>query len=309
MTKRTAFLIEFLARLATPLAAAVQDVSSRAAGAGEGRNPAQDAETMAALLGQAVRAGMATAETLGLSAELKDTAEEGDAARLALAALSSPLIADFYRINGRPPGDGEAKRAARTLEALLAFAGNYTPTPAHVARLKSADGTVPFFDPLQSQIYYLSSMAPVLSAVAEFPFGQAETKLVQDIARALDERAAALLAALSYPADGEEGRFSMLLILSPLASLYAECHRAETRRILAAGAGDGAALSLEPVWKAFDLRLSMLNALAAGVSGKETPPAAVSPAAPEPSIPVPAVTAPAAAASSPAAGPMGFFKK
>lgn len=324
MNQRANFLIELLDKLGVPLMNAVQSSAPASDGA-----PAKEAELMATMLGQSVQLGLSVAGKL----DLKEEDGEADAVRLSLSAMAGKLIGDSYRQHGRLPSEADTTRMARALEAVLTFADNFTPSAEHSARLRAVGGEKPLFDLNQSQIFYLSAMEPVLAAVAEFPFGQNEIGLIQSTAEKLHERAKTLREALiGASAEGPESAFAELMILHSLARIYADCHRAETARIAKADE-NAPPPSLDPVWKGFDLRLSMLEALLNGaVPGASTESAApTTPSAPAPSSaaatlveaspetpPAPQETAiqtppppPAAAPSAapPAAGPMGFFAK
>lgn len=312
MDQRSAFLIELLDKLGVPLMQAVQ---AHAPGGGA---PSQEAGTLAALLGQSVQLGLAVAHKL----DLKEGQGDADAVRLALAAMAAKLVGESYRLQGRVPAENDTARLTRALEAVLTFADNFTPSAEHTARLRTANAEKPIFDMAQSQIFYLSAMEPVLGAIAEFPFGQSETKLIQEAAEKLQQRAESLREALiGASAEQAESRFAELMILQALARIYADCHRGETARLVAAGDGAGAP-SLDPVWAAFDLRLAMLETLLNVAVPGDAPEAAV-PAAPVAAAPIVADVPPPAPpveqvyhapppppVSPPAAaGPMGFFTK
>lgn len=251
MDQRSAFLIELLDKLGVPLMEAVQ------AHARPDQPPAQEAGTLAALLGQSVQLGLSVAQKL----DLKEGQGDADAVRLALAAMSAKLVGESYRLQGRIPGDGDTARLTRALESVLTFADNFTPSAEHTARLRTASAEKPLFDMAQSQVFYLSAMEPVLGAIAEFPFGQNETALIQSAAERLQQRAAMLREAMiGASAEKAESSFAELMILQSLARIYADCHRGETARILGANNND-APPSVDVVWKAFDLRLAMLETL------------------------------------------------
>lgn len=311
MDERSTFLLELLDKLGGPLMGAVQTGASL-----EGGGDSKDAETLAALLGQSVQMGLSLAQKM----DLKDGEEsdaDPDAVRLSLTAMAGQFIAGNYVQQGRVPTEEETQRLAKSLSTVLTFADNFTPSAQHTARLKVTGNQKPLFDETQSQIFYLSAMAPVLSAVAEFPFGKSETALIQEVAEKLAARAKGLREALIGSASEEaEAAFSELMILHTLARVYADCHRAQTKKLLAQDEDSREEASLDPVWKGFDLRLSMFETLLnASVPGE----AAAGTVAPQVSQEIPAEAAPAAApqaetppsapAQEGAGGPMGFFAK
>ena len=323
MDQRSAFLIELLDKLGVPLMEAVQAHSR------PDSPPAQEAGTLAALLGQSVQLGLSVAQKL----DLREGQGDADAVRLALAAMSAKLVGESYRLQGRVPAENDTARLTRALEAVLTFADNFTPSAEHTARLRTAGAEKPLFDMAKSQVFYLSAMEPVLGAIAEFPFGQNETAMIQTTAERLQQRAAMLREAMiGASAEKAESSFAELMILQSLARIYADCHRGETARV-AASNGD-VSPSVDPVWKAFDLRLAMLETLLNVAVPGDAPEAAAPPpqqqnvpinppaqmtvpapemVQPEP-VPVPqqnpAPVQQSAPAAPPAAGgPMGFFAK
>lgn len=328
MDQRSTFLIELLDKLGVPLMEAVQ------AHARPDTPPAQEAGTLAALLGQSVQLGLSVAQKL----DLKEGQGDADAVRLALAAMSAKLVGESYRLQGRVPAENDTARMTRALEAVLTFADNFTPSAEHTARLRTASAEKPLFDMAQSQVFYLSAMEPVLGAIAEFPFGQNETTMIQSAAEKLQQRASMLREAMiGASAEKAESSFAELMILQALARIYADCHRGETARIVAANNND-AAPSIDVVWKAFDLRLAMLETLlnvavpddapertapavptAAPIAAPAEPPAVQQNDAPSVTIspppdvavapmPMPAPDAAAPAAPvAPGGGPMSFF--
>jgi hypothetical protein len=321
MDLRNTFLIELLDKLGVPLMGAVQ-----VHGHGDGA-PDKDAKVLAAMLGQSVQLGLAVAQKL----DLKEGQGDADAVRLSLSAMAGKLVGDSYRQTGRLPNEADTARMTRALEAVLTFADNFTPSAEHAARLRSVGTDRPVFDMAQSQIFYLSAMEPVLAAIAEFPFGQNETTLIQTTAENLQSRAANLREAMiGASAEKAESAFAELMILHSLARIYADCHRSETARILS-NPDQSTAPSLEPVWKGFDLRLAMLetllNVAVPGEMPESAPPKAPVPIAPPQAqapvaVPIPATPVveaplppppqhvqPAPGPAAPPGGPMGFFAK
>jgi hypothetical protein len=292
MTPRALFLIELLDKLGAPLM-----LSAVTAGGDD----AAQAKAVAGMVGASVQLGMALGQGIGVN----DTAgneDNADSLRVSLTALSAPIVAELHRGLGRVPGDDDVRKAARSLESIITLAQNFSPAAGHAARLKLLDGSRPMFDASQSQIFYLSAMLPVLTAVAEFSYGKPENQLLAEIAGKLEQRAEALRADLmGSGADDAEIRFSELMILQSLARLYAECHRAHTRAVMAEEEPVSAP-SIDPVWAAFDMRLAMLETLLniAVPDGQRTSTASLSPAP---------VTAPAASPPASGGSPLGMFAK
>lgn len=304
MVQNSKFTIQLLEKIGAPLASAIESVPLQ----GED-NDIEAAKIMAQMLGQAVQVSIA----LSASMNLTESEEQADSTRLALAALAAPLLGEFYRQNERVAEDQDIKRITKSLESVLAFSENFTPAADNASRLSTIDHDAPLFDTTQVSLVVLQMLTPVIGAIAEFPFGQSETKLLQETANKLQARAADIA-----KETGVTDKLGELLILKSLAQIYADCHRAETAKLASSSDENRGELSLDPVWAAFDTRVAMVEAIAGQESAEtvSTQQEAVQPeAAPPPITPpteektAPAVP-PAEEKASPAApgNPMGFFK-
>lgn len=262
MSKRPAFLVEVLDKIGAPLLAAVEAARAPSATA---ETAAQDAQTLAVLLTRAVEVSVALSQNM----DLRGAEEDADSVRLALAALSGGLIAESYRAARKLPDDGDVRRLVKALEAVLTFSDNFAPALSHIARLRALDGQTLPADPDQNVIYVIQAMVPVMAAIAEFPFGMEETQMIRDVTSRLQERAAALTGAMLPPnTEMAPGKYVELMMLKSLAQIYAETHRSQTRALIAAGQQDGAgspAVTLDTLWRAFDLQLAMLDSLVGAV--------------------------------------------
>ncbi len=303
MDPRTQFLLQLLQKLGAPLMAAV-NTHSQGDASGE-----KDAGTLAQLLSESVKISIALSQSMNLKPDDGDA----DAIRVALAALAGGLIADSYKQNGRVPNENEGRRIAKALESVIVFADNFAPAAEHAQRLKTLEGPAPFFDPVQTDLYAMHALVPAIAAISEFSFGQPEPRLIQDVSDRLDARAKELLGFLSTGVNA----MSELVILQALSQLYADAHRAETKRLKAQD-GDAQA-SIDTVWASFDKQVSMVTVLLGSMGGTAATSSGgsggVKPAAPPPALPqpqeAPAATAPPPASPPAAAGgsPMAFFKK
>ena len=319
--ERTAFRVQFLQTIGAPLMSAVD-------GAMPGADDRAAAELVAGLLSRTVQASIAMADSLKIPGA-------DDGVRAGLAALAARLIGAQYEASGgKMPGDAEVKRLTAAMDAVLAFADNFMPGAEGRARLEMTDaGAAP--DETQLAIQYAAALAPVIAAVAAFPFGRPEKKLLQEIADRLTGDAEDLrrtLAGDDMPAGA--ARRSDLQCLRILCDIYAACHRAETKHLdsLPPEARDRLAASgqipMEPVWEAYGVRLAMLAVLGTGKprhdgagqngagEGGGPQPAVQTPAqAPPVQAPPAAVQPPPAQAGTPAAdgaaagNPMAFFAK
>ncbi len=299
MDFRTQFLLQLLQKLGAPL---MQAISTHATGDDAGQ---KDAQAMASMLSESVKISIALSQTMNLKPDDGDA----DAIRVSLATLAGGLIADMYKQNGRVPGEAEERRITKALESVIVFADNFAPAAEHAQRLQTLDETPPFFDPVQTNLYTIHALLPVIAAISEFSYGQAETRLIQDVSERLGAKAKALQSGI-----GAGNAMSELVVLQALAQIYAAAHRAETKRLRAAG--DSGAASLDPVWQSFDRQQAMLEVLlgsmggtplatAAGSSGGGVKPDVA--ATPTEAPPPPPPAAPPAGAAG--GNPMSFFKK
>lgn len=307
MSVSSSFSIQLLSKIGAPLVAAI-----------EANTPENDevsvADKMAKMLGLAVEMSIALHGKLDVSEDEKNNENLADETRTALASIAAELIADFYKTNQKIPEDSDKDRMVKSLESVLGFADKFSSSKDQASRLKTLGSNEVLFDETQSQLVALQSMGMIVNAVIEFPFGQSENKLIQEIAESLQKDAENLA-----KENGTNDKLSELMIFKSLASLYAQCHRRETHKI-SGGSQDGTP-SLDPVWSAYEIRLAMMSALVSGDSGDTSATnnaGGVAPAIPaetpvQTSVATESVTAPveveAPSAPAPVGGPMGFFAK
>ncbi len=308
MDSRSQFLLQLLQKLGAPLMRAVNSH----AGDALDESGQKDAQVIAALLSETVKISISLSQAMNLKPDDGDA----DAIRVALAALAGGLVADAYEQAGRIPGDADSRRISKSLESVLAFSDNFAPAAEHAQRLQTLDGTPPFMDAMQANLYAINALVPAIGAIADFPFGQQETKLIQDVSGKLSERAKSLREKLTDAAgETSDGKMAELIILQSLAQIYASAHRAETARLktLSEEARSGEH-SLDPVWQVFDRQLAMLEVLIGASAGQSSGRAGggVKPAVEAPTSESETPAAPAAATPPPAkpgGSPMSFFKK
>lgn len=299
MDTRTQFLLQLLQKLGAPLMAAINTHALA------DETGARDAQVMAALLSESVKISISLSQSLNLRPDDGDA----DAIRVALAALAGSLVADAYKQQGRVPGENDGRRITKALESVIAFSDNFAPAAQHAQRLQTLDGAVPFFDPVQTSLYSMHALVPVISAVSEFSFGQDANRLVQDVADKLGARAKALKDTLGANAADGMGE---LVTLQALAQIYASAHRAETLRLQGVGDSGQGVASLDAVWASFDRQLAMIEVLMTSMSGGGSAVSRGGGGSVKPSVEVPqeTATAPAEPAQQQAAAnPMSFFKK
>ena len=291
MDSRTQFLLQLLQKLGAPL---MEAVNSQPTGDDTGQ---KDAGVMAALLSESVKISISLSQAMNL----KTTDGDTDAIRVALATLAGSLVADTYKQTGRLPAENDARRITKALEAVIVFADNFAPAAEHAQRLATLDNTPPFFDPVQTNIYSVHALLPAISAISEFSFGQADTRLIQEVAEHLGARAKDLQSKLSAGGNA----MGELVTLQALAQIYAGAHRTETTRLKTQGEG---ATTLDAVWASFDKQVAMLEILMRSMGGSATVSGGGGGVKPAVETQAPAETAPPEEAK-PAGNPMAFFKK
>lgn len=276
MDKRSLFLLQVLEKLATPLVAAISEVSVRQMMIPD---PAQqgsmrpEAEYVAGLLTKS------TQTSIGLSGmvDMKLPENEADSLRLALTSLASPLMANIYRLAGRTPTDAEIERVTAAMNAVVGYADNFAPAADADVRMSQIE--VDFFpsDATQITMMYMNALLPAVNSIMAYPFGQSEKKLVQDVADRL-VRESKLLRMRIFP-DMPEGNMAAkadLALLRMAAQIYSQCHFAEMAKLMATDeqVRQGMAPAMTTLWQSFILRMQMLEvlgeALLPGVKAAET---------------------------------------
>lgn len=303
MNTSSSFSVQLLSKIGAPLAQAVESVDLPA-----GQEDTVAAERMAAMLSMAVEMSIALYDKLDVTEDVT----QADETRTALAAIAAELIAGFYTTSKKLPEATDKERLLKSLEAVLSFSDNFSSAGDASARLMTIGSKQPLFDKTQAKLVTLQSVTDVVNAISEFPFGQSENKLIQDVTESLEKDAVRLA-----KENGTNDKLSELMIFKSLAGIYAQCHRSETVKL--SGGNQEAPPSLEPVWAAYEMRLAMMRA----VMGGEEESVTAAPIAPEPesiqSTPADPskevlpttiegaapVVAPVAAPVT--AGPMGFF--
>lgn len=312
MTTDSAFAIRLLEKIGAPLVAAIESAPPTGDSAEIGA-----AEMMAKMLGQAVQISIKLATTLNA----QETEEQADSTRLSMAAIATPLLANFYVQHKRIPEEADVNRIVKSLEAVIGFADKFIPAADGQSRLITIDNDIAFFDATQAILTTAQALTPALLVISDFSFGKSDTKLMQDVAAKLEEKATIL-------AGGSDNKLGQILVLKSLATIYAQCHSQEVEKMSANNNNDNTtAPSIAPVWEAFEKRTMMMQALVGmdvtesmvdGGNAPKSPDLQETQQAPE-QVQQPAPqneqSAPAAqtqqqsqSSSAPAAGPMGFFK-
>lgn len=305
MDAHTQFLLQLLDKVGAPLTKALSAHPSNDA------TGQKDAATMASLLAESVKAALALSQSMNI----KSDDGNADAIRVSLAAITGNLIADTYKQTGRLPTEADAQRMIKALQSVILFADNFAPAIEHAQRLKTLDGTPPFIDPVQVNLFSINAMLPAISAVSEFSFGVEATQLIQTASEKIANQAKRLQA--KFSAGGSV--MGEMILMQSLSQIYAGAHRAETQRLKTQGEGSNA--SSETVFALFDKQVAMVEALLGGLGGGQPATSGAGSSAVKPQVsaeipeeapaPPPINIAPPAPTAPPAAGgsPMSFFKK
>lgn len=197
---------------------------------------------------------------------LLEDEEDDVSVRLNLATLSCHIIAAHYQKNRKLPSEAELKRSVASIDILLTFSEKYIPMdrldgvfPEHLRGLSPLSRTV-------ANLVYLKFYIPLIDVISEFSFGQAETKMIQDVSEKLRSKAEALTTILMGEDISEPQRKSSeLLILSSLIPLYSACHDKERKRVLTLSESErndeNNEQQIHNIWKMFEKRLEMLTIL------------------------------------------------
>lgn len=297
MNPKVEFFSQVIERLAGPLSAAVSEVGMRTGGKD---TIEMEAKKVAELLTRSTQLGMNMAEIVGLKGE----ESEADAVRLSLTCVASMLISNHYRLTSKAPADSDVAKLGESLKTSISFADQYASGAETVNRLRTLDKDFYPADSHQITLLYINALVPVISAVAAFPFGQQEKKLVQEIAARLQENAKSMTTLYFGQLPEMEKARAELSILRTLAVIYSQCHFAEMARLMTLdeASRNAAPANLQTVWGVYESRVALAETLAEMLALDATQSAT----APAPQISQPPA-AQAAQGSNTGGGPMGFF--
>ena len=263
MTPRSQFLIQVLEKLASPMVAAISEVSVR-------NNMIPDVNERGALRPEAEQVAQlltkSTQLSIGLTGlmDLKVDEKEADSIRLALTSLASPLIANIYRIAGRVPNDGEMDRVVGALNAVMPFSDQFVTAADINARMAHLDTDFFPVDPHQITLQYLNLLLPAVNSIMAYSFGFPEKKLMQDVSERLIMDSKAFRARIFPDLSEQEAARAELAVLRMASMIYSQCHFGEMAKLMATEeqARGGLAPAMDSLWQAFGLRMQMLEILA-----------------------------------------------
>lgn len=314
MDQRSSFLLQVLEKLASPLVASISEVAVRQMMMPDPAQPGTmrpEAEQVATLLTKSTQMSIGLSDLI----DLKLPENEADSLRLALTSLASPLIANIYRLAGRPPTDAEVERVMAAMNAVFTYSHNFAPASDASARMNALEQDFFPSDPAQVALQYMSALLPAVNSVMAYSFGQPEKKLIQDVADRLIRDAKALREKMFKGLVDERKKAQAdLALLRMAAQIYSQCHFGEMAKLMATEeqARQGLAPAMTTLWQAFSLRMQMLEILGdvlipAGDQASETGSAGVAPSvAATVSAPVTPLAPPK---SSEKQNPMAFFAK
>ena len=326
MNQRSEYLKQIIEKIGGPLLAAIQEVAAKnPASAGDA---AADAQRFAELLSKTVQLSIELGKVMEIE---KANPDQVESIRVAAAALAGPMVAAQYSQNGKVPSEQDLTKLSGTLETVMTFSDNYPLSAENLQRLKEMDANGKAVDTHQTNIQFLQAFTPVADAVATFSFGQAEKKMMQDIADKIHGKSKEICESV-FGKNLDEGqrKLAELAILKSLTDIYTECHKTEVTKLMALQdpGADAQSKAITSLWQNFDLRAGILESLAEnmGLSSSKTSPAPAAPpatpqqppvepppqasAAPPPSTPqAPPAQETSPPAAPPAGNPMSMFAK
>jgi hypothetical protein len=264
MDSRSAFLLQVLEKLASPLVASISEVAVRQMMMPDPAQPSTmrpEAEQVAGLLTKSTQMSIGLSELI----DLKLPENEADSLRLALTSLSSPLIANIYRLAGRTPTDNEVERVMAAMNAVFTYSENFAPAADATVRMATLEQDFYPADKVQISLMYMSALLPAVNSVMAYSFGQPEKKLIQEVTERLLEEAKDLRTRM-FPKLKDERKISQadLAVLRMATLIYSQCHFGEMAKLMATEeqARQGLAPAMTTLWQAFSLRMEMLEILA-----------------------------------------------
>ncbi len=178
--------------------------------------------------------------------------------RMDLLAACCNILANDYMQNDALPSELDLKRHVSSLNALLA-----TRSSTKTNDQESQSGL---------RFSYLEGYAPLIKAVNGFSFGQAESKMIQQVSQYIEDAARAI----TQNVYGDKATpFAQHHIRSALIALYAACHTKEVSRIMALGDhqrdNESNDAQLKMIWTDFELHKQMIAVIAETMRAENIP--------------------------------------
>jgi len=257
MDSKSQYYLKILETIGSPLLRSVL-AAANADGAGDEKA----AQELASLLSRSVQLSI----QMGQDFDFSKGSDQGDALRVALAALAAPIVAESYSRTGKALSEQESAKIAGVLNSVLTFSDNFAPGEEAADRLSNlkADGAP--VDGAQADIQYMDAFLPIVQEIAEFSFGQQESKIALDVADKLVKRAVEIREArLPSLPDADAQKRAEVAILRNLAQLFASCYRATVQSLSGAAESGGDVPGIEAVWEAFDKQSALLDLMVASL--------------------------------------------
>ncbi len=219
----------------------------------EARTEEDDARLFAQMLDSTVTVANNAAEAMGAA-----DGPEDDWMRWSLASALSNIVTAHFRATGRVLSVDDSERVVGAID--------YGGTRVESFQLADERGRDRAIRSLRIRI--VDAMAPVVGAVARFSFGRDAHGLVVQVTDTILSYAAEVTDRLAPASWSDEEWASMYKgVLHAACDLYADCHYAEMDRLLDMTPQERSQyvrqhemdVPMEPVWKAFETRLSMLT--------------------------------------------------
>ena len=250
-------------KIATPLTMAAEEFSMRDEKASK---DADRAKQIAAMLAKITSLSIKAMDKL----DIKEYEEkDGDALRLGLAGVSTPMVANFFRMKGQMPEDTDVEKFVSSIETVATFGKNFDIASDHVLKLKTLDGVTVEGDKNFVHLQYLQIFAPIMATIQTFSFGMPEQKMLQEVTEKLVARAKSLADELFPDIDKGKAVFAQLSILRTLTMLFTQAHMGQMAKMMTATGADKPNITLADVWKQFDKTVAMISTLATGFFSDE----------------------------------------
>lgn len=233
--------------VALPLVTAVINSSS-------GQNEDQAIDHVSGLLTKASEAVRQIDEESALSEKPLNDLND----RMDLLAACCHILADDYLQHDALPSEAELKRHVDCINALLISRHTNIETDE-----KRENGL---------RLAYLEGYAPLIKAVHGFSFGQAESKMIQNVSQHIEDAADAITHKV-YGTNVNE--FAKHHIRSALIALYAACHTKEVHRIMKLGEhqrdNENNENQVKTIWTDFELHKEMISVIAETMRAENIP--------------------------------------
>ncbi len=212
-----------------------------------------EAGTIAALLKRSAELSQKLASKTGLEQNEGDK----DALRLGMTAVSGPVVAGIYRLSGKIPEEKDVQNVTEAFETVFPEADKAVNTEKAEILLKCLGGeSVSGLGQTASKLFGVQALVPVINSVIANDFGQDRKILVKEISEKIMAKKDLLSSSLAL--KDEEKTVIDHVILKTLCVIYSQCHFSESSKLQQDSDKKAA---LQNVWKAFDLRLELMQTL------------------------------------------------